>query len=323
MRLPIAVLLFALASSAASAETIASRASVIDGDTIEIRGERIRILDVDALESAQPCTGPDGSEWRCGQQAALALSDWIAARIVTCETAGKDKYNRWLARCTVSGQDVAAWLAANGWAVPYRNCKCEVVRDAADRAKAGKLNIWSGTFMMPWEWRAQQANAAPDIIEPSASWRDQLTRIGDGGGMVYLMDILLGGLGAGLVLVLYLIVRAARRRPSRNGGNVSYAFPRRGRFKLPSQYLISSVILLAAVVLYLWRPEIFQLQGLVPQASSGSCNIKGNISVSGERIYHLPHNRYYSETVIDESRGESWFCSEAEARAAGWRPAKR
>ena len=50
--------------------------------------------------------------------------------------------------------------------------------------------------------------------------------------------------------------------------------------------------------------------------------IKGNISFeTGERIYHLPGDMYYDETVIDESAGERWFSSEAEAQAAGWRHA--
>jgi endonuclease YncB( thermonuclease family) len=153
MRLPLAAFILALATSAAHAETIAGRASVIDGDTIEIHGERIRLLDIDAPESRQPCIRPDGSEWRCGQQAALALSDWIGVRTVTCDTDKRDRYKRHLARCGVAGQDVAEWLASNGWAVPYRDCRCEVIRDAAKAANLAKVGIWSGTLMMPWEWR--------------------------------------------------------------------------------------------------------------------------------------------------------------------------
>ena len=60
------------------------------------------------------------------------------------------------------------------------------------------------------------------------------------------------------------------------------------------------------------------------QKSSGDCNIKGNISFStGERIYHVPGQEYYSKTRINTGNGERWFCSEAEARAAGWRRARR
>ncbi|MES0049273.1 thermonuclease family protein [Mesorhizobium sp. M0053] len=56
---------------------------------------------------------------------------------------------------------------------------------------------------------------------------------------------------------------------------------------------------------------------------NAGCNIKGNISADGERIYHVPGQKYYSVTVINQARGERWFCSEAEAAAAGWRRSKR
>ncbi|HET8728848.1 MAG TPA: thermonuclease family protein [Alphaproteobacteria bacterium] len=54
-------------------------------------------------------------------------------------------------------------------------------------------------------------------------------------------------------------------------------------------------------------------------ASPGACRIKGNIARDGERIYHVPGGRWYDPTGIDTGRGERWFCSEAEAQAAGWR----
>lgn len=52
----------------------------------------------------------------------------------------------------------------------------------------------------------------------------------------------------------------------------------------------------------------------------GGCNIKGNINGDGAKIYHIPDSSSYRSTEIDESRGERWFCTESEARAAGWRP---
>jgi hypothetical protein len=59
------------------------------------------------------------------------------------------------------------------------------------------------------------------------------------------------------------------------------------------------------------------------EPSGGNCDIKGNISVkSGERIYHVPGQDYYDRTRIDTGKGERYFCSEAEARAAGWRRSK-
>ena len=151
-RLLIVTLLILLAMGcgdwAAHAADIIGHASVIDGDTIEIHGQRIRILDIDAPESRQTCTKPDGTEWRCGQQAALALADWVGERTVSCASDSHDVYGRLLARCVVAGEDIANWLAANGWAVPYRDCKCEVVRSAASRAKIAKAGIWSGSLAL-------------------------------------------------------------------------------------------------------------------------------------------------------------------------------
>lgn len=80
----------------------------------------------------------------------------------------------------------------------------------------------------------------------------------------------------------------------------------------------------------LMAPEAFRAQsrGAAPgtpeivRTSRGGCVIAGNVSANG-RIYHLPGQRDYASVRIDPSRGERWFCSEAEARAAGWGAARR
>ena len=59
------------------------------------------------------------------------------------------------------------------------------------------------------------------------------------------------------------------------------------------------------------------------RASGAGCRIKGNVSRDGTRIYHVPGGRFYDRTRIDTSKGERWFCTEAEARAAGWRKSRR
>lgn len=70
----------------------------------------------------------------------------------------------------------------------------------------------------------------------------------------------------------------------------------------------------------------------IPQIRDGAaalglvsgCDIKGNISInSGQHIYHVPGQMFYSETIIRPEYGERWFCSEAEAIAAGWHRARR
>ncbi len=60
---------------------------------------------------------------------------------------------------------------------------------------------------------------------------------------------------------------------------------------------------------------------VAPVIGDFNCSIKGNISSSGEKIYHLSGCRSYPKTTIEQSRGERWFCTEAEAQSAGWRRA--
>jgi endonuclease YncB( thermonuclease family) len=167
MRLVVLALLL-FATSPALADTIAGRASVIDGDTIEIHGERIRILDIDALESRQICIDTrdnDFNPWFCGAVAANRLADWIGIRTVICETSGKDGDKRWLARCSVSAEDLAEWLAAQGWAVPYRDCKCEIIRAASENAARSSPGIIRTHFFV----RSRSWNRLPtgfQLIDP-------------------------------------------------------------------------------------------------------------------------------------------------------------
>lgn len=134
------------------AETIVGRASVIDGDTLEIRGTRIRFHGVDAPESAQTCQSPDGKAYRCGQQAALALSDKIGTANVSCEQRDIDRYKRIVAVCSASGEDLNAWLVGQGYALAYRQYGTDYVPQE-NEAKRAKRGIWAGTFTPPWDWR--------------------------------------------------------------------------------------------------------------------------------------------------------------------------
>lgn len=142
---------------ACHADSLSGPASVLDGDSIEIQGQRIRILGIDAPESGQLCfrkSEPvEESAWRCGRQAAEALAEWLGQQSVTCDTTAKGIRHGWLSDCVVADHDVAEWLAGNGWAVPSPTTATETVRAAADQAKADERGIWTSAFTMPWEWR--------------------------------------------------------------------------------------------------------------------------------------------------------------------------
>ncbi len=70
--------------------------------------------------------------------------------------------------------------------------------------------------------------------------------------------------------------------------------------------------------------SLLTLESLANSSAKPGCVIKGNISVSKNRkLYHLPGMRNYEATIIDPTKGERWFCSEAEAQANGWVKAPR
>lgn len=88
--------------------------------------------------------------------------------------------------------------------------------------------------------------------------------------------------------------------------------------------LIIPVVLLAAGGFGYFGADLLQAASPAATLLGIGCNIKGNVSIdTGERIYHVPGQEHYSETIIRREYGERWFCSEAEARAAGWRKARR
>ncbi|WP_416797306.1 thermonuclease family protein [Ciceribacter azotifigens] len=146
--------LLALASSSFAAEPIIGVASVIDGDTIEVHGQRIRLNGIDAPESRQLCLDAAGRRYRCGQTAAFALDDFLAARRpVSCVQIDRDRYGRIVAECTAGGINVEDWLVREGHALDWPRYSKGAYADAEAEARAAKRGMWAGSFQRPWEWR--------------------------------------------------------------------------------------------------------------------------------------------------------------------------
>ena len=206
--------LISLADRAAKAPLVGA-ARVIDGDTIDIAGTRVRLEGIDAPEIAQTCGRRMLGTWRCGEAATAAMRRLTAEQVLSCDRRGVDKYKRVLGVCFNAGKDINAEMVREGLAWAFVKYSQSYVREEA-QARAERVGVWQGEAQPPWEFRAHR-------------WA-----------------------GAG-------------------------------------------------------------------ETAPSGCAIKGNVSRSG-RIYHMPWSPWYEKVTIEARRGERWFCSEAEALAAGWRP---
>jgi endonuclease YncB( thermonuclease family) len=199
-----------------NAPLISGRALVVDGDTLDIAGERVRLEGIDAPEADQTCGGGWLGTWKCGRAATAHLQWLTGGRRVECEQAGLDKYGRVLGWCTADGRDINAEMVRSGhaWAFVKYSRRYEAVEAEARKAKVG---IWKGEAEPAWVFRERRWAAAE------------------------------------------------------------------------------------------------------ADAPKG-CAIKGNVTANG-RIYHMPWSPWYAKVRVEPAKGERWFCSEAEAAKAGFRPA--
>ena len=208
----------ALAVTGDAASMLAGPAVVVDGDTLDVAGERVRLEGVDAPELSQTCNNATSSTWACGRDAQDLLAKMTAGQTVACDRKGADKYGRTLAVCFVEGEDLNAVLVKVGLARAFvKYSTAYIAEEAAAREQA--RGLWQAGNIAPWEFRQQR-------------WQT-----GDAGAPV-------------------------------------------------------------------------------------GCAIKGNVSNRGH-IYHVPWSAWYDKVKIEAGRGERWFCSEAEAQAAGWRAAEQ
>jgi endonuclease YncB( thermonuclease family) len=96
------------------------RVRVIDADTWDVGGKRVRLYGIDAPELAQTCTNRQGVEWACGRWATDQVRARYGGRVATCSAVTTDRYGRIVARCFIAGRDVGRALVSDGLAFAYR-----------------------------------------------------------------------------------------------------------------------------------------------------------------------------------------------------------
>jgi endonuclease YncB( thermonuclease family) len=131
--------------------TLIGLAIIVDGDTLRIGGERIRLHAIDAPEIRQSCQrGP--IPVRCGLAARDQLAAIVSGRQVRCEGRQRDKYRRLVATCSVGGRDLGEAMVRSGWALAYRRYGLRYV-PAEDTARQARRGLWSMQFQEPESFR--------------------------------------------------------------------------------------------------------------------------------------------------------------------------
>lgn len=152
------IVLIALCGMGAARADVTGEALVIDGDTLQVAAERVRLHGIDAPETNQVCgTGPVA--WPCGRMAADGLVAAIESQPVRCIGNKRDRYGRLLAVCHAGPVDLNAAMVRSGWALAYRRYAKDYVPQEIE-ARAESRGLWRGSFDAPWSWRKGERTAA-------------------------------------------------------------------------------------------------------------------------------------------------------------------
>ena len=124
---------------------------IIDGDTINLNGEKIRFIGIDTPELKQTCN-KNNKVIYCGVEARKMLIEKIGNNKVHCISESKDQYKRTLAECFVNNVSLSSFLVREGYAFAYRKYSKKFVNDE-DYARENKMGMWSMKFEYPWDYR--------------------------------------------------------------------------------------------------------------------------------------------------------------------------
>ena len=146
-----------LCSSVSFAEKIIEgKAKIIDGDTIHIGKNKIRLHGIDAPEINQTCE-KNNITWLCGENATNALVNIINSQKIICNIKDIDQYNRYIGVCFVNNLNMNKYMVINGWAIAYRYYSKDYI-EVENIAKRDKVGIWQGSFQEPYLFRKKQNN---------------------------------------------------------------------------------------------------------------------------------------------------------------------
>ena len=142
---------------------ISGNAQIIDGDTIKINSNKIRLYGIDAPEFNQLCKKPYltififtfNKDYRCGKISTEKLKKKINNKVINCKILDIDRYKRLIGECYKRNLNLNSWLVSNGYAVAYKKYSRKYSY-LEKQAKDNQKGIWGGNFDMPWNWRKKK-----------------------------------------------------------------------------------------------------------------------------------------------------------------------
>lgn len=156
---------------------LTGHARVVDGDTIDVAGVRVRLEGIDAPETGQRCPGRSQGTWPAGRKATSALKSMINGQVVSCRSLGYGKYGRMLGACRTGSVDLNAEMVRRGhaWAfVKYSRAYVDEERVAQARG----AGIWQSKCRPAWAYRAGRWSAEVSQAPNGCAIKGNITRNG-------------------------------------------------------------------------------------------------------------------------------------------------
>lgn len=150
--LALAMLLLTAADGGAQGKAITGTAFVLDANTLQVKGQKIRLFGIDAPDRKQTCLSEKRKSYPCGLRAAFALDNLAKGKLVSCQPRGVDSQMRILATCSHNGLDIGGAMVEAGWAIAdTRYSQMYVATERA--AEEYRRGLWQGEFEEPQMWR--------------------------------------------------------------------------------------------------------------------------------------------------------------------------
>jgi endonuclease YncB( thermonuclease family) len=165
-------------AAAGAAEVLSGRASLIDGDTLEVGTQRIRLYGIDAPEAGQTCSNARGGTWPCGTDAIKALTGIVDGKTVQCEGDTRDDYGRLIATCFVGSLNINEELVRRGMAWAFTRYAQDYVDVEAD-AQTKRIGIWQAPTEPAWDYRAHRWEVAKVTAPEGCPIKGNVNRKGE------------------------------------------------------------------------------------------------------------------------------------------------